>query len=364
MPHDILLGVLLSQFSYDLPAELIAQTPAKRRDASRLLRLNRIDSQIDHHHFYDLPTLLRPGDLLVLNDTKVLPVRLLGRKSSGGQVEVLLTKRVELNTDHEIWEALTKPGLKVGQIVVIERDHQPLQLKCVADQGYTRLVQTSAAGGKLLALLDRLGTLPLPPYIHDFAGDPARYQTVFAQAPGSAAAPTAGLHFTPALFDQLAAAGVCTTKITLHVGLGTFLPVKEKEIEKHQMHSEYYEIPNVAALAVNQAKKEGRRVVAVGTTALRTLESVADQDGLIKPGSGETSLFVYPPYRFRCANALITNFHLPESTLLMLVAAFTSWPQTKTRFTDFSASALGQAYQLAIEQRYRFFSFGDAMLIE
>lgn len=356
--------MLLSQFSYDLPPELIAQTPVEPRDASRLLRVDRKTGRIDHNHFYDLPTLLKSGDLLVINNTKVLPVRLRGKKETGGEIEILLTKRLSIDDQTETWEALTKPGLKVGQKVIVEKDAQKLEVTCVTDAGYTRHVELSASGAKLLHLLDLLGTLPTPPYIREFVGDPQRYQTVFAQAPGSAAAPTAGLHFTPGLFEKLRAVGVDIAEVTLHVGLGTFLPVKEAEIEKHHMHSEWYEITEEAAEKINRAKKEKRRVIAVGTTSLRTLESVADENGLVHTGSNETSLFVFPPYKFRCADGLITNFHLPESTLLMLVSAFASWPQTVEKFVDFRSSLIGRAYREAIDEKYRFFSFGDAMFIE
>lgn len=354
----------LKQFSYALPEELIAQTPLPNRDESRLLQLERASGRISHHHFFDLPALLRSGDLLVLNNTRVLPVRLQGRKPSGGKVEVLLTKRTEQNKYSETWEALTKPGLKAGQQVTVSDGAASLQLECLADQGYTRLVKTSLAGPQLLAVLNQLGSLPTPPYIKKFVGDPERYQTVFGHQPGSAAAPTAGLHFTAELFERLRQAGIATAEVTLHVGLGTFLPVKETEIERHRMHSEWYEVTPEAAAAVNLAKRRGRRVIAVGTTALRTLESTAQPDGSVSAGRGETSLFVFPPYRFRIADALITNFHLPQSTLLMLVSAFTSWPQTKEKFVNFQSSLLGRAYAEAIGERYRFFSFGDAMLIE
>ncbi len=376
----------LSRFSYDLPSDLIAQTPLARRDVSRLLRLDRTTGQIAHHHFFDLPALLRPGDLLVLNNTRVLPVRLIGRKPTGGEVEILLTKRIEQEMYSEVWEALTKPGLKIGQKVEFINENHQLVIECLVDEGYTRRVRTSLAGTELLAALDKLGSLPTPPYIKKFVGDPERYQTVFGHEPGSAAAPTAGLHFTPELLTQLKTTGIETVEITLHVGLGTFLPVKENEIEQHQMHSEWYEVSPAAAKKINTAREAGRRIVAVGTTALRTLESTFEDRplpslpqegssrddpprrgegrGRSRAGSGETSLFVYPPYRFRAADALITNFHLPESTLLMLVSAFTSWPQTGEKFVDFQTSSIGKAYHEAIQEKYRFFSFGDAMLIE
>ncbi|MCD8485086.1 tRNA preQ1(34) S-adenosylmethionine ribosyltransferase-isomerase QueA [Candidatus Woesebacteria bacterium] len=359
----------LSDFHYDLPPELIAQTPVEPRDHSRLLVVDRQTKQFSHQHFYDLPTLLSSGDLLVVNNTKVLPVRLHGQKDTGGKIEVLLTKQISLESDHEVWQALTKPGLKVGQTVHFSSGKSPdqtLTLTCVEDEGYTRLVKTSLRGPELLHALDALGEIPTPPYIEAFVGDPDRYQTIFAKHAGSAAAPTAGLHFTPDVFAALAEKGIDVVEVTLHVGLGTFLPVKVDDITEHKMHSEWYEVTPKAAERINAVKSAGKRVVAVGTTSMRTLESAAFTEngvGQVRAEAKETELYVYPPYQFQVCDAMITNFHLPESTLLMLVSAFASAPQTDEPFVDFSSSLIGQAYQTAIAEKYRFFSFGDAMLI-
>jgi S-adenosylmethionine:tRNA ribosyltransferase-isomerase len=358
--------MLRTQFWYDLPESSIAQNPMEPRDHSRLLRVDRKTQTFSDYHFYDLPTLLHPGDLLVLNNTKVLPVRLFGKKTTGGEVEVLLTKKLNHESKTEIWQALTRPGLKNGQTVIIKNDTEHLELTCVGSEGYARLVETSLTGTTLLSALEKLGTLPTPPYIREFVGDPERYQTVFATRGGSAAAPTAGLHFTPQLFDALHAAGVRPAELTLHVGIGTFLPVKEDQIENHVMHSEWYELPAATAAAINETKKNGGRVIPVGTTSMRTLESVASKQRTaeISEAQGETDIFLYPPHQFKLCDAMITNFHLPESTLLMLISAFTTEPQASEEFKDFQQSFIGKAYQHAIESGYRFFSFGDAMLIE
>lgn len=358
----------LSDFDYELPPELIAQTPAEKRDHSRLLRIQRNNEAISHHHFYDLPSLLQPGDVLVLNNTKVLPMRLFGQKTTGGQVEILLIKKQEQRDETEIWEALTRPGLKEGQVVVFGENE--LQATARGAKGYTRLVELSASGETLLGLLDKLGELPTPPYIKEFTGDPQRYQTIFAEHAGSAAAPTAGLHFTPTVFAELAEHGVEIAYVTLHVGLGTFLGVKTENILDHTMHSEHYEITAETAQKVNRAIDEGRRIIPVGTTSLRTLEAAAFRDNskiekfYIKEESSDTEIFIYPGYKFAIARALITNFHLPKSTLVMLVSAFASAPQTDIPFTNFAENLIGRAYKEAIANEYRFFSFGDAMLIE
>lgn len=360
----------LRDFDYTLPPERIAQTPAAKRDHSRLLHLNRQTQTIDHHHFYDLPTFLQPGDVLVINDTKVLPVRLLGAKPTGGQVEVLLTKKFSGAGPVEIWEALTKPGLKPGQTVQIRNDHASLTVTCLNSQDYTRTVEVKTPQSDVLHALYHLGEMPTPPYIKQFVGDPQRYQTIFATQPGSAAAPTAGLHFTPELMATLKNQGVKVVRITLDVGLGTFLHVTTPDITKHRMHSERFSISPSSADQINQALEEKRRVVAVGTTSLRSLESSVIENKNYPKGwsvqaqTTPTELFVYPPYHFKVADALITNFHLPKSTLLMLVSAFMCAPQSNETFTSFKTSFLGRAYQAAIELDYRFFSFGDAMLIE
>ncbi len=363
------LRMQLTDFSYDLPPERIAQTPVEPRDHSRLLVIDRQTKRLSHHHFYDLPALLSSGDVLVVNNTKVLPVRLFGTKDTGGKIEVLLTKQLSLESDHEVWQALTKPGLKVGQTVHFSAENAPehtLTLTCIEDEGYTRLVKTSLRGPELLQALDALGEIPTPPYIEAFVGDPDRYQTIFAKHAGSAAAPTAGLHFTPEVFTALAAKNIEVVEVTLHVGLGTFLPVKVDDITTHKMHSEWYEVTEDAAEKINAVKRSGKRVVAVGTTSLRTLESAAFTEngvGQVRPEAKETELYVYPPYQFQVSDAMITNFHLPESTLLMLVSAFASSPQTDEHFVNFSSSLIGKAYAAAISEEYRFFSFGDAMLI-
>lgn len=358
----------LSDFDYNLPPELIAQTPAEPRDASRLLRVDRQSQEISHHHFFDLPTLLRPGDLLVLNNTKVMPLRLFGKKTSGGAVEILLVKKHEVHEETEVWEALTRPGLKEGQTVIFGDNE--LTATALGPKDYTRLVELSAAGDSLLGLLDKLGELPTPPYIKAFTGDPQRYQTIFAEHAGSAAAPTAGLHFTPSVFAALQERGVEIAYVTLHVGLGTFMGVKTENILEHKMHSEFYELTAETAAKINAAIAEGRRVIPVGTTSMRTLESAVCGDRIesekffVQANSKETDIFIYPGYKFTVCSALITNFHLPKSTLVMLVSAFTSAPQTDIPFSTFSQSLIGRAYQTAIENEYRFFSFGDAMLLE
>jgi S-adenosylmethionine:tRNA ribosyltransferase-isomerase len=373
----------LSDFSYQLPPERIAQQPVEPRDHSRLLHLDRQTHSIDHHHFYDLPTLLRPTDVLVLNNTRVLPMRLFGHKATGGEVEILLIKKSHTDVasastpGHEVWEALSRPGLKTGQVVTFDhpaiKTAQPaaaataghvFQATCVGKQDYTRLVELNASGAQLLNLLNEYGSIPTPPYITEFVGDPERYQTLFGTRGGSAAAPTAGLHFTHELLATLHQIGIPTIEVTLHVGLGTFLPVKESDITQHIMHSEWYEVSPTAAALINQHKAQGHRIIPVGTTSLRTLESAVDSHGQLQPGQAETKLYCYPPYQFKIADALITNFHLPESTLLMLVAAFCTAPQTSEQFATFQDSWLGQAYTTAIQEEYRFFSFGDAMLIE
>ncbi|SHH49299.1 S-adenosylmethionine:tRNA ribosyltransferase-isomerase [Sporobacter termitidis DSM 10068] len=337
-----------SDFHYELPPELIAQTPLQRRDASRLMQLNKITGAIAHRHFYELPTLLREGDCLVLNDSRVLPARLFGRRLTGGAVEVVLLR----DRGDGVWECLTRPGrkTKTGTQLFFGDD----TLSAVVEdeiEGGNRLIRFHY-DGIFLEALERLGKMPLPPYIHEELGDAERYQTVYSRVTGSAAAPTAGLHFTKALLREIENSGVIVKYVTLHVGLGTFRPVKAENIEDHEMHAEYCEIPEETAAAVSSAKTEGRRVVSVGTTSCRTLESRALEDGAVKSFSGFTNAFIYPGYRFKCVDALITNFHLPESTLLMLVSALAG------------RENILHAYEEAVRERYRFFSFGDAMLIE
>ena len=361
--------MLLRDFDYTLPPERIAQQPAEPRDHSRLLHLDRATHTLAHRHFYDLPQLLQTGDVLVVNNTKVLPVRLFGQKPTGGQVEVLLTKKYQGAGQVETWEALTKPGLKPGQKVLVHNDQAELTITCQEITGYTRTVEVKASQGDVLQALYHLGEMPTPPYIKKFVGDPERYQTIFATQPGSAAAPTAGLHFTPELMGSLRQQGVEIVEVTLDVGLGTFLHVTTDDLTQHHMHSERFTVTDASAQKINAALEENRRVVAVGTTSLRTLEAAAVENKKypkgwsVHPQTTSTELFVYPPYQFRIVDALITNFHLPKSTLLMLVSAFTSAPQTNEAFTTFAESWLGHAYQTAIDEKYRFFSFGDAMFI-
>ena len=338
-----------SDFDYMLPEELIAQTPMEPRDHSRLMVVHRGTGAIEHKHFYDLPQYLRPGDALVINETKVIPARLLGvKEDTGVPVEVLLLRR-ENATD---WEALVRPGrrLKPGAT-------------CVFGDGLLRctvLENVAETGGRLVRfqyegvfeeLLDRLGEMPLPPYIHEKLQDQSRYQTVYAKAEGSAAAPTAGLHFTPALLEQVRAMGVTVVPVLLHVGLGTFRPVKEEDVDKHVMHSEYYQVTREAADTLNRIRQAGGRLICVGTTSVRTIETVAGDAGIIHPGAGETAIFIKPGVKIKAVDALITNFHLPQSTLLMLVSTFLGREQALA------------AYELAVKEKYRFFSFGDAMFI-
>lgn len=337
-----------SDFYFDLPEQLIAQDPLEDRSASRLLKLNKITGEVEHHIFKDVVNYLNPGDCLVLNDTKVLPARLMGMKAdTGAAIEILLLKRRE----NDIWETLVKPGKKAkpGTKISFGDGELTAEVLAVEDEG-NRLIQFSYKG-IFEEVLDRLGEMPLPPYITHKLQDKNRYQTVYAKYEGSAAAPTAGLHFTKELLQKIEDAGVRIVYVTLHVGLGTFRPVKADNILKHHMHTEYYEIKKEAAEQINAAKAEGKRVIAVGTTSCRTLESAADENGLLHECCGDTSIFIYPGYRFKVIDGLITNFHLPESTLVMLVSALAG------------KEHILQAYQWAIDEKYRFFSFGDAMFI-
>ncbi len=336
-----------SDFSFELPEELIAQTPLQRRDGSRLMHLDPRTGAIEHRHFYELPEYLREGDCLVVNDTRVLPARLLGTRKSGGSVELLLLR--DLGDGR--WECLSRPGRKTkpGTELSFGSGELTATVEAVAEGG-NRIVQFHYEG-IFLEVLERLGKMPLPPYIKEELQDAERYQTVYSRELGSAAAPTAGLHFTPELLDRIRAMGVSVCSITLHVGLGTFRPVKEEEIEDHAMHSEYCIIPQETADVINRTRERGGRVIAVGTTSCRTLESFAGEDGRLEAASGWTDIFIYPGYRFKCIDALVTNFHLPESTLIMLVSALAGREHVL------------HAYEVAVRERYRFFSFGDAMLI-
>ena len=338
-------GLKTSDYYFDLPQELIAQDPLEDRAASRLLVMNRRTGEIEHRIFSDITEYLQPGDTLVLNDTKVIPARLLGTKEqTGANVEILLLKR--LGADR--WETLVRPGrkLKPGARVTFGDGSLKAVILDILDEG-NRLVEFQY-DGIFEEVLDRLGEMPLPPYITHKLADKNMYQTVYAKYEGSAAAPTAGLHFTQELLDQIRAKGINTAFVTLHVGLGTFRPVKVDDVTNHHMHTEWYQVSEEAAGLINRTREKGGRVICVGTTACRTVESASDEDGTVHAGSDDTSIFIYPGYRFKVMDALITNFHLPESTLVMLVSAFAGREQV-----------LG-AYEEAIREKYRFFSFGDA----
>lgn len=333
-------------FDYYLPQELIAQTPAEPRDHSRLLVYNRADKSTEHRHFFDITEYLHPGDALVINDTRVLPARLFGTTENGGAMQVLLLNR----KDRDTWEVLVKPGKKarIGAKITFSQE-----LACtvtdILDDGQ-RLVRFEYKG-VFEEILDRLGQMPLPPYITERLEDKERYQTVYSRQVGSAAAPTAGLHFTKELLEKIEAMGVEIIPVLLHVGLGTFRPVKVEDVSEHKMHSEFYCITEQSAQKINAVKERGGRIFAVGTTSTRVLETAADDGGRVKQCSGWTDIFIYPGYRFKCVDCLITNFHLPQSTLIMLVSALCSREE------------ILKVYQTAVEERYRFFSFGDAMLI-
>ncbi len=337
-----------SDFYYDLPKELIAQDPLEDRSSSRLMHLSLADGSIEHRHFTDILDYLKPGDCLVINDTKVIPARLYGhREKSGGVVEILLLKRMSGDT----WECLVKPGKKArtGERIVFGEGILKGEITEVLEDG-NRLIHFEY-DGIFEEILDSLGEMPLPPYITHKLQDKNRYQTVYAVHDGSAAAPTAGLHFTKELLKKVEESGIAIAHVTLHVGLGTFRPVKVDDVEKHQMHSEFYVVEPDQAEIINRAKQNGGRVISVGTTSCRTLESVTDENGVVHAGSGNTSIFIYPGYKFKAIDGLITNFHLPESTLLMLVSALAG------------KENIMRAYEEAVKERYRFFSFGDAMII-
>ena len=334
-----------SDFYYDLPEELIAQTPAEPRDSSRLLVYDRSTGKVEHRIFGDLGDYLKKGDLLVVNTTKVYPARLFAYTEHGGKVEILLLKRINL-TD---WECLVKPGKKCREGTVLTINEE-LSVEIVSKTEDGGRIVSFRFDGVFEDILSRAGEMPLPPYIHEKLKDKDRYQTVYCKQEGSAAAPTAGLHFTLRLIDELKEKSVEFAEVNLHVGLGTFRPVKVENAEEHKMHVEYCEISEENAEKINRAKEEGRRVIAVGTTSVRTLESFASADGKVKAGSMNTDIFIYPPYVFKCVDAMITNFHLPESTLVMLVGAFVG------------KDKILELYNLAVKERYRFFSFGDACL--
>ena len=336
-----------SDFDYCLPEELIAQTPLAHRDYSRLMTLDKNTGAVSHHHFYELPDFLRPGDCLILNNSRVLPARLIGHRPTGGVCEVLLLQ----DKGDNIWECLVRPGrkLKPGAEVIFGEGQLKAHIEAEIEDG-KRLVRFEYQG-IFLEVLEQLGKMPLPPYIKAELQDNERYQTVYSKVIGSAAAPTAGLHFTPELLEKIGAMGVKICYVTLHVGLGTFRPVKADTIEEHEMHSEYCEISQETADVINETRKNGGRVVCVGTTSCRTVESFAAEDGTMTARSGWTNIFIYPGYKFKVLDALVTNFHLPQSTLIMLVSALAGREHVLA------------AYEEAVRERYRFFSFGDAMFI-
>jgi len=340
--------VKTADFDFYLPEELIAQTPLERRDASRLLTLDKHTGAVEHHHFYELPQFLKPGDCLVLNDSRVLPARLIGHRPTGGACEVLLL----VDRGDKCWECLVRPGRKLrpgAQVIFGEGKELTATIEEELEDG-KRLVRFHYEG-IFLEILEHLGKMPLPPYIKEELQDNERYQTVYSKVVGSAAAPTAGLHFTPELLEQIKAMGVKVCYVTLHVGLGTFRPVKAEDIQDHEMHSEFCMISQETADTINETKRSGGRVICVGTPSCRTIESFAAEDGTMTERSGWTNIFIYPGYRFKVLDALITNFHLPQSTLIMLVSALAGREHVLA------------AYEEAVKERYRFFSFGDAMFI-
>lgn len=338
----------ISDFDYDLPEERIAQTPIEPRDTARLMVLNPKDGTIEHRHFYELGAYLQQGDVLIFNDTRVIPARLIGARSqTGGKVEVLLLRQI----DKDQWEALVRPGKKV-RIGSVIRFGDELSCEILAHTDFGGRIVRFLYDGVFEEILDRLGTMPLPPYIHEKLEDRERYQTIYSRVNGSAAAPTAGLHFTEPLMQNLRNMGVQFGFVTLHVGLGTFRPVHVDAIEDHVMHREFYSVPPETAVLIQAAKKEGRRIIAVGTTSIRTLEASAAKTGNVEAGAGWTDIFIYPGYQFNVVDTVITNFHLPKSTLIMLISAFAG--------RDFTL----ESYRIAVKEEYRFFSFGDAMLIQ
>ena len=338
----------VSEFNYELPEELIAQTPIEKRDESRLMVLDRSKQTIEHKTFKDIIDYLEPGDCLVRNNTKVIPARIYGKKETGAKVEFLLLK----NMEGDIWETIVRPGnkLHVGTKVIFGDGLLTAEILEIMPGG-TRKVKFSYEG-IFNEILDKIGLMPLPPYIHEELKDNDRYQTVYAKYNGSAAAPTAGLHFTPELLKKIEKKGVKIANVTLHVGIGTFRPVKEENVENHEMHTEHFYIKQEDVNKINETKKQGKRVIAVGTTSCRVLETIADENGLVKETEADTSIFIYPGYQFKCLDGLITNFHLPQSTLLMLVSTLAG--------KDY----IMKAYHEAVKEKYRFFSFGDAMFIQ
>ena len=338
----------VSDFNYDLPEELIAQTPIEKRDESRLMILDRKEQTIEHKKFKDIIDYLEPGDCLVRNNTKVIPARIYGKKETGANVEFLLLNNIE----GDIWESIVRPGnkLHVGTKVIFGDGILKAEILDIMPGG-TRKVKFSYKG-IFNEILDKIGLMPLPPYIHEELKEKDRYQTVYAKYDGSAAAPTAGLHFTPELLKKIEEKGIKIANVTLHVGIGTFRPVKEENVENHEMHTEHFYIKQEDVEKINETKKAGKRVIAVGTTSCRVLETISDENGFVKETEEDTKIFIYPGYKFKCLDGLITNFHLPQSTLLMLVSALAG--------KDY----IMRAYEEAVKEKYRFFSFGDAMFIK
>lgn len=334
-------------FDYNLPEELIAQTPVLQRDSSRLLALDRENGEITHGHFSDITKYLKKGDCLVLNNTRVIPARLIGERAGGGEAELLLLRRIDTSR----WETMVRPGKKLKTGKTVSFGGGKLIAEIVDELPNGNRVAEFKFDGIFEEVLNELGQMPLPPYITEKLADRERYQTVYSKHDGSAAAPTAGLHFTNELLSEIEKMGVNIAYLTLHVGIGTFRPVKAEVVEEHDMHSEVYIVPEETAEIINRTKKEGGRVIAVGTTSTRTLESATDENGILHAGSNSTNIFIYPGYKFKMIDGLITNFHLPKSTLIMLVSAFAGYEHTMN------------AYKTAVDERYRFFSFGDAMLI-
>ena len=348
-------GYSTSDYDYELPPRLIAQTPAPVRDASRLLVLNREDGSVEHRIFHDIIAYLNPGDTLVINDSKVIPARLYGErigKTTRTPAEVVLLRQRE----SDVWEAIVRPGkrLRRGDRMALAEEGVFVQIEAVLEDGnrLVRFLYDKNEYPTIYALLDKLGNMPLPPYIHEKLADKNRYQTVYAKEEGSAAAPTAGLHFTPELLERIREKGIDIVPVMLHVGLGTFRPVKEDDVRRHKMHSEFITVTEEAAQRINATRARGGRIIAVGTTSVRTLESAADEAGIVHPIAADTSIFIYPGYHFRAVDAMITNFHLPKSTLLMLISAFAD------------RKTVLRTYEEAVRQEYRFFSFGDAMFIQ
>jgi len=348
----------ISKFEYHLPKKLIAQKPLVKRDRSKLLVIDRKTKLITTKHFYDLVEILNPNDVLVLNKTKVFPARIFGKKETGGKVEILLTKKVNDNT----WDVMVKPGIKTDTKILFSL----FSGVKISENHETSRVQFSINNTELFNQLAIIGHTPIPPYVHSSKSENSLrdgYQTVYAKSEGSIAAPTAGFHFTKELLMKLKNKGIQIEYVTLHVGLGTFTPIKEGDISKHKIHSEYFELDKKTTENLNTAKREGKRIIAVGTTTTRVLETCSNEKGILESYKGETNIFIYPPYKFRFVDCLITNFHLPHTTLLALVSAFVCYPNIKEKFTNFDSTLMGEGYKKAINNNFRFYSFGDSCFI-